>query len=153
MKMPPFVRSLVCSAATVLFLAGCADVEPAASVGREHSAPGKALVVFYREDHVLGSPFGFNVCDQFAKIGGLKNGSYFAYQTDPGQHYFSATTEVTNTLVMRVEAGCTYYVRGYVRPGVVAARPVLEQVSRAEGSSAIGGLEKVTLRPQPKRKY
>src|SRR3954471_14898275 len=119
MKMPPFVRSFVCFAATALLLVGCADVQPAASAGRERPAAGKALVIFYREDHVLGSPFGFNVRDQFAKIGGLKNGSYFAYETDPGQHYFSATTEVTNTLVMRVEAGRTYYVRGYVRPGVV----------------------------------
>jgi hypothetical protein len=150
MKLPSFILTLLTAA---LFLPGCADVQPATSAGREHPQPGKALVVFYREDHVLGSPFGFNIRDQFTKIGGLKNASYFTYQTDPGQHYFSATTEITNTLVLRVEAGRTYYVRGYVRPGVTTARPVLEQVSRAEGAYALAGLEKVTLRPQPKRTY
>lgn len=153
MRTPALFRSLLLAVAAALLFGGCADVQTAPSAGRERPRAGKAMVVFYREDHVLGSPFGFNVRDQFAKIGGLKNASYFVYHTDPGQHYFSAGTEVTETLILRLEPGRAYYVRGSVRAGVVAPRPRLEEVSRAEGSAAIATLEKTTLKPQRKLKY
>src|SRR4051794_32565399 len=126
MKTAPFRRFLA-PLALLLSLAACSSVQTASSRGREHPAPGKALVVFYREDHILGSTVEYKVRDgstyPTAKIGALPNGSYFTYETTPGQHCFMASTEVMKTAVLNAEAGHTYFIRGGVHPGVVIWRP------------------------------
>jgi hypothetical protein len=154
MKIALFCRrsALFAIPALLLAFAGCSSVETAPSGRREHPEPGKALVVFYREDHVLGSTVEYKVRDgaayPTAKIGALPNGSYFTYQAAPGQHIFLSSTEVQQTLVKNLDAGRTYYIRGGVHPGVVIWRPDLREVSHAEGVSAISSLQKVQLIPK-----
>lgn len=133
--------------ALLVVFAGCAHVKTAPEPSRrDRPQPGKALVIFYREDHVWRSQTGYHVYDAFARIGGLPNGSYFTYQADPGQHFFKAATEVEEMLVANLKPGRTYYVRGGIKAGVVISRPTLEMVPPGEGVPALGGLRRVELK-------
>jgi hypothetical protein len=139
--------------AALVSFAGCSSVETVA--GRhERPEPGKALVVFYREDHILGSPVAYKVRDGNAypteTIGALPNGSYFTYQATPGQHVFHASTEVMRVFVLNAVAGRTYYIRGGIRPGVVIWRPDFHEVPREVGASAIASLRKVRFSRETK---
>jgi hypothetical protein len=151
MKLPRLVSrsAALLALALALFLSGCAGVEYSpAGVTRLRPTPGKGLVVFYREDRFLGSEVGYKVRDGFAVIGGLRNGTFFAHQADPGRHFYNASTEVANQVVLDVAAGRTYYVRCGVRPGVVIWRPTLHSVPRSVGEAALEGLRPVQLPPK-----
>jgi len=146
MKIAPFCARLAALATVLVSIAGCSSTEVVAS-RHERPEPGKALVVFYREDHILGSPVGYKVRDgstyPTATIGALPNGSYFTYQATPGQHVFHASTEVMNVLVLNAKEGRTYYIRGGIHPGAVIWRPDLHEVPHDVGANAIAGLRKV----------
>jgi hypothetical protein len=157
MKMLSLLRAAVLSlliTALAFSLGGCAQVHEVGEPRHaDRPAPGKGLVIFYRENHPLSSATDYRVKDGFASIGGLRNGSYFAYQADPGRHFFQATTEITEQVILDVEAGRTYYVRGSVRPGVVLLRPKLEMAPREVGAEAIRGLRRMEKTAHAKPKW
>ena len=129
------------------FLSSCATVEREAAPSKpDRPEAGKGLVIFYRERHFTGGGMGYDIKDNGKKIGGLSNGSYFVYQAAPGDHHFTAATEVTEEKVISVVAGKTYYVRGEVQVGIVMGRPHLTEVTNDECSSAIRKLRRVKLR-------
>jgi len=142
----PSIVQFLLGCLAVAFLTSCASVEKDTSPPRvDRAEPGKALVIFYRESKLVGSAVGFDVRDNGVKIGGLPNGSFFAYQATPGEHTFSAATENTDESVLTVEPAKTYYIRGSIEMGVWVGRPNLMIMNADEGKSASRGLKRVKL--------
>lgn len=73
-------------------------------------------------------------------------GTSFAVDLKPGQHSVGATTEVKRTTVVTIRPGETAYVRCSVGIGLIAGRPVFEQVSQGE---ALKKASKLRLKGQP----
>ena len=141
------VRTL--TAAVAVAFCSCASVERQTSPAQsDRPAPGKGLVTFYRERKLVGMAVGFNVRDGGQKIGGLPNGSYFAYQAAPGPHRFTAATESTTEANLQVQQGRSYYIRGTLQMGAFVGRPRLVIVAPEEGAPASRSLRRVALRPE-----
>lgn len=94
---------------------------------------------------MMGMAVGFGVREGDRKIGGLPNGSYFVFQTAPGTHTFSASTEVTKTVTVNVKAGQTYYIQGSLGMGAFVGRPELTIVPEQQGPNDLAGLKRVRL--------
>ena len=118
-------------------------------------APGKALVVFYREGQFAGSAVGFGIGENGNLIGRVYSGTYFRYEVDPGIHCFTASWETTESKTFPLEGGKTYFVRCGIHDGFVPnpsqtlglvgalasepfmGRPHMQLIIPSEGSAAI----------------
>jgi hypothetical protein len=146
--------------AAAILLAGCASV-PAEQQFRNQPPmavkPDMALMYFYRDSSQVGCALTIDVDelhktdtqtqggeqsqtdgqdqgDQGQEIGALSNGSYFGVYMPPGKHTLYGTAwhhDKTSYLDIDLEAGKTYYVRGffYRQPfaggtGTVVVQPV-----------------------------
>src|SRR5690349_10710079 len=106
--------------------ASCATVQKEnAPSTPDRPKAGEGLVIFYREKKLQGWAVSYNVRDGDKAIGGLPNGSYFAYHVTPGPHTFAASTESTSKRTIDVQAGKTYYIRGELEMGMWVGRPHL----------------------------
>jgi hypothetical protein len=113
---------------------------PTLAVAAKEKAPvtigapsaGKGQVVFYRTGGFVGAAIGCNVREDGKLIGSLGGGKYFVQEFEPGKHIFTTKSEATDTLNMEIESGETYYVRCTIGMGVVAGRPNLSPVQKAE---------------------
>ena len=108
---------------TVL-LAGCTSLGPPFMA--EPSIPEeKALVYIYRPGSFVGSAISYLVTANDMPVVTLYNGGYFPYFADPQMIRFWAKTESESFVIIEVEAGQTYYIKGTVGMGIVMGRPVL----------------------------
>jgi len=136
-------KSAVVLGVALAFAAGGAYAQDAAqtsSAAASESAPaaapakpndlgpvpaGKGRVVFFRPSRFVGAAVSFSVREGDTGIGKLTNGTYFAWDTDPGTHEYNISFEAKDTLRMEVEEGETYYVVQSVAMGVFGGRPNL----------------------------
>jgi hypothetical protein len=113
-------------------LAGCASLgppfQPLASV-----PSGKAVVYLYRPPSFVGSAVSFTVNAGELPVISLSNGGYFPYVTAPGRISFWAKTEAESFVIIDVESGMEYYLKGTVGMGILVGRPKLEQMPAAVG--------------------
>lgn len=113
---------------TLVFLQGCAQMPD--QVANQLTAPeDKAVIYFYRTGFG-GGAIKFHVHDLEGKpVGYLgKNGDNFTIEVDPGTHQYWSRAASRNDVVLNVEAGKVYYVKGTVNMGFAVGRPVLEEV-------------------------
>ena len=91
---------------------------------------GKAVIYFFRTGFG-GGAIKFHVHDMEGKAVGYlgKNGDNFTITVDPGQHQYWSRAARRNDVILNVEAGKVYYVKGTVNMGFAVGRPVLEEVS------------------------
>jgi hypothetical protein len=112
-------------------LAGCAgsskymtQAEPPAG-----PSPGKALVYFMRPSG-MGFAIHFQIWENYELIGLSQAKSYFAYESDPGRHYFIGRAENKRVVEADLEAGKTYYIITQVKMGAWKARMAFIPVTR-----------------------
>ncbi|OHD74123.1 MAG: hypothetical protein A2V99_15225 [Spirochaetes bacterium RBG_16_67_19] len=126
------LRSILLALGLLAALAGCASLgppfQPLASV-----PSGKAVVYFYRPSSFVGSAVSFTVNAGELPIISLSNGGYFPYIAAPGRISFWAKTEAESFVIIDVEPGLEYYLKGTVGMGILVGRPKLEQVPAAMG--------------------
>ena len=124
MKM---LRWVLVSLGLLAALAGCASLGPPflplASV-----PSGKAVVYLYRPSSFVGSAISFTVNAGELPVINLSNGGYFPYVTTPGRISFWAKTEAESFVIIEVEPGMEYYLKGTVGMGVLVGRPNLQQM-------------------------
>jgi hypothetical protein len=118
------VMALAC-----LMMAGCAGMQRSKDHPAPTVQPDKGLVYFYRESSFKGAGIQYDIRDNGEVIGALQSGTYFYEYATPGQHTYSAKTEASSEVVLNVEAGKTYYVKGSITFGFIAGHPKLEIVS------------------------
>ncbi len=125
----------------ISLFAGCASVKYADKPATLTPQPDKGLVYFYRETAFVGGMISYKIKETDVQIGALANGTYFAVQAAPGAHTYTASTESTESIIVSVEAGKTYYVRGGVNMGFMAGRPSLTEVTESEAKNKIPKLK------------
>lgn len=128
-------------------LSACATTSYVDKPATIEAKPGKALIVFYRESRFVGSAGSFSVFEDSVKLGALKNGSFFTVDAEPGEHVYTAKTEVTETIALDVKAGRKYYVRGSFGVGILVGRPELREVSESEAMMHIPKLKYTVFTP------
>ena len=104
------------------------------------AVPDKGLVVFYRPRKMTGAAIPVNVHHVSGVVGTLRNGTVIHRYLDPGQHQFWSEVIAQDSIMINVEAGKVYFVRGETTMGVMVARPRFTQVDEATGRAAVGNL-------------
>ncbi len=116
-----------CGAATSEYMRPIAGPEPAGM------PPGKAKVVFVRPSN-FANKVVFTIIDERGYfLGDSTAGARFAVFLDPGEHYFIAWTETTETVKATLVPGRTYYVEVRAKMGIWKARASLWAVNRKSG--------------------
>ncbi len=107
---------------------------------------GKGMVFFYRPSAFTGAAISYDVFSGTQKIGGVKNGTYFYTEVDPGMHEFWAKTEAKKNIIIAVDANKKYYVKCGVGFGLFVGRPKFEIVHEVTGSNEILNTKLATLK-------
>lgn len=109
--------------------------------------PNKSCIYMYREGNYVGCLRGIFVTANGKRIGGLNSGSYFVYETEPGEIRISVENWLgKNPAVnVNVEAGKKYYLRGSLRMDILDCAPYIERVYEEEGEEAVRSLTYATL--------
>ena len=97
------------------------DSEAPSSAHLPPPPPGKAQVVFFRTGAYMGAIYTVGVREDKTELGALSNQSYFVVTLDPGVHTFTSKTENTSRIKLELDPGETYYVRGTLSMGLIAA--------------------------------
>lgn len=113
---------------------------PAVAAGIPEADPEKGLVVFYRPKRAVGAAIPVNVHHAAGALGTLRNGTVLHRFYEPGQHQFWSEVIAQDSIMIEVEAGKTYFVRGETTMGLVVARPRFTRVDEATGRAAVAGL-------------
>ena len=113
----------------VISIIGCSSTS-VSNAPKIEVPEGKAVIYFFRTGFG-GGAVKFHVHDMDGKpVGHLgKNGDNFSIIVQPGRHQFWSRAASRNDVILNVEAGKTYYVKGTVNMGFAVGRPVLEEVS------------------------
>lgn len=131
------------SALVVLFASGCASVPMAPATQdaelKTFSAPpaDKAGLYIYRNSFA-GQALKKNLYIDGDFLGESANKVYFYKQVAPGQHIVSTESEFSdNALTLEVKAGLNYFIRQYIKLGVLVGGANLEVESEEEGKKNV----------------
>ena len=103
--------------------------------------PDKGLVIFYRSSYFKGGAIRFNLNHSDGPMGQLSGGTFLYKYLEPGDHTFWSQVISQDSIVINVEAGKVYYVKGEVRMGVFAGRPQFTQMSESQAKSDLSKLK------------
>ena len=124
-----------------VLLTGCASVPMAfdaeEQVGKSFAVkPDRANVYVYRnESFGAAIPMTVSINGRTAGQTGAK--TYFMWEVEPGVHEISSIAENTSTVMLKAEAGRSYFVWQEVKMGVFMARSMLQQVDENTGRSGV----------------
>ncbi len=139
---------LIVVAAVTALVAGCASVpmEPEAAVSKamafEAPAQGDAGLYIYR-DSILGAALKKDVWVDGECIGETAPNVFF-YHTVKGnqEHKISTESEFSpNDLVLKTDGGKNYFIRQYIKLGVIVGGAGLEAIPEEEGKKAVSKLK------------
>ena len=137
----------------VISVTGCATAMVAnLTKHKEHYVPSgdpkAGIIYFYRESEFTGSLRTVYVNADGKRRGALNSGTYFAYETTPGEHAVTVENRLGEdpARIIQVEAGKSYYVKGGVKMGMWDAVPYINFVAREEGEGAIKSLNYATMK-------
>jgi hypothetical protein len=98
--------------------------------------PDKALIYVIRPTkwgHKVQTKLGVD-----GKWVGVNRGNnYFFFTLDPGEHYFCSQAENHSLMVVKLEAGKTYFLQQKIKMGAFKARNKLVKMSDAEGRAGL----------------
>lgn len=124
------------SAVVLILLVGCAKMPLRGDYVEEKAPPqlqtdeNMAAIYFFREWAFTGGGMSYFITEDTRTIGLLKAGSYFAFQTTPGKHTYSAETEARSSVTLDVQPGQVYFIEGGIGMGFWAGRPQLAEVTK-----------------------
>lgn len=105
--------------------------------------PDKGLVVFYRLKSMKGAAVHMLVNSSDGAAGNLTSGSMFYQYYEPGQRTFDVSTPSvagSDLIMLDINAGETYFVRGEILMGWPVGRPRLSQEQESRALQDIGKL-------------
>ena len=143
----------------LFLLCGCATAMVAnLSKHREHYAPSGdpnlGLIYFYRESEFTGSLRTVYIDVDGKRAGALNSGTYFVYETVPGEHVASVENWLgeDSSRTIQIEAGKIYYIKGGIKMGFWDAVPFINFVAKEEGEGAIKDLNYATMKEKDLKK-
>jgi hypothetical protein len=107
---------------------------------KQHPVPetptDKALIFVVRPT-MMGNKIQSKLAVDGKWIGANRGDNYFFLTLEPGEHYFCSKSENQSLLVLKVEAGKTYYLQQKIRMGFLKARNKLVLLDEAEGKKGL----------------
>ena len=137
---------------SVIFISGCATPMVASLEKHKNhyvsTDPNKGSVYIYRESGYVGCLRGIYITANNQRIGALNSGTYFVYESDPGEVKISAEDRLGKnpSRVINVEPKENYYLKAGINMGLWDADPYLNIVSREEGRGAVQELVYATMK-------
>ena len=116
----------------VLAMAGAMVwISPVKSANLPEVESDKGLVVFYRNSKFTGGAVRFNLNHSEGYVGQLLSGIWLYKSVAPGDHAFWSQALSKDSIMIKVEAGKTYYVKGEVKMGVLVGPPFISPGERS----------------------
>ena len=102
-----------------------------------------AKIILYRNPVFVGSGVRMKIFANETAVVSLKNGSYFEFESEPGEYLFSCTMGTTAKIKILAEEGKEYYIKCEMVQGFWSAIPVMDLVDPMAGKALIsaGGLK------------
>jgi hypothetical protein len=105
-----------------------------------------ATVYLYRNHESPGGAVSVDIKDNGLDVGTLRDGTYFVYHANPGEHLFIATADTTSTQNLKLQPGATYYVEARLVRNQDIFQPSLTVVFDLQGEAAIQNLKRLQYR-------
>ena len=142
-------KKIVFLTMTSVLFAGCASVpteqEEVSNVLKQAKAPSanNAGLYIYRSNSVVGGALKKDVWVDDECIGETARGTFFYHEVlGDIQHKVSTESEFSpNDLMIDTKAGNNYFVKQYIKPGLIVGGAGLKLVPEAEGKQAISDLD------------
>jgi hypothetical protein len=136
-------RAVVLAAFLFALVSGCASVPMASleddAIRKEFNAPtdGKAGLYIYRNSN-FGGAIKKNIYVDQQFLGQTAPMVYHYVELDQGEHIVTTESEFgNNDILLKAEAGVNYFVRAFMKMGLVVAGAGIEQVDEAEGKKGV----------------
>ena len=97
------------------------------------AAPADKAMVYVIRPTGMGGKIQTKLAVDGKWIGGNRGNNYFFFTLDPGEHYCCSQAENRSLLLLKVEAGKTYYLQQKIKMGMWKARNKLVLLDEAEG--------------------
>ena len=141
-------KKIVFLTMTSVLFAGCASVPTeqaeVSNVLKQVKAPSanNAGLYIYRSNSVVGGALKKDVWVDDECIGETARGTFFYHEVLGNiQHKVSTESEFSpNDLMIDTKAGNNYFVKQYIKPGLIVGGAGLKLVPEAEGKQAISDL-------------
>ncbi len=142
-------KKIVFLTMTSVLFAGCASVPTeqaeVSNVLKQVKAPSanNAGLYIYRSNSVIGGALKKDVWVDDECIGETARGTFFYHEVlGDIQHKVSTESEFSpNDLMIDTKAGNNYFVKQYIKPGLIVGGAGLKLVPEAEGKQAISDLD------------
>lgn len=142
-------KKIVFLTMTSVLFAGCASVPTeqaeVSNVLKQVKAPSanNAGLYIYRSNSVVGGALKKDVWVDDECIGETARGTFFYHEVLGNiQHKVSTESEFSpNDLIIDTKAGDNYFVKQYIKPGLIVGGAGLKLVTEAEGKQAISDLD------------
>lgn len=142
-------KKIVFLTMTSVLFAGCASVPTeqaeVSNVLKQVKAPSanNAGLYIYRSNSVVGGALKKDVWVDDECIGETARGTFFYHEVlGDIQHKVSTESEFSpNDLIIDTKAGDNYFVKQYIKPGLIVGGAGLKLVTEAEGKQAISDLD------------
>ena len=142
-------KKIVFLTMTSVLFAGCASVPTeqveVSNVLKQVKAPSanNAGLYIYRSNSVVGGALKKDVWVDDECIGETARGTFFYHEVlGDIQHKVSTESEFSpNDLMIDTKAGNNYFVKQYIKPGLIVGGAGLKLVPEAEGKQAISDLD------------
>ena len=138
---------IICAVAASIFVTGCASVKMASkdesAKAKEFSAPsaGKAGVYIYRNSFV-GKALKKDIFIDGECVGESAPDVFFRAEVEGGKvHKIDTESEFSpNTIELMLDSGKNYFIRQFIKMGVLVGGAGLEQVTEEKGKADIAQL-------------
>ncbi len=142
-------KKIVFLTMTSVLFAGCASVPTeqaeVSNVIKQVKAPSanNAGLYIYRSNSMVGGALKKDVWVDDECIGETARGTFFYHEVLGNiQHKVSTESEFSpNDLIIDTKAGDNYFVKQYIKPGLIVGGAGLKLVTEAEGKQAISDLD------------
>ena len=142
-------KKIVFLTMTSVLFAGCASVPTeqaeVSNVLKQVKAPSanNAGLYIYRSNSMVGGALKKDVWVDDECIGETARGTFFYHEVLGNiQHKVSTESEFSpNDLIIDTKAGDNYFVKQYIKPGLIVGGAGLKLVTEAEGKQAISDLD------------
>jgi hypothetical protein len=100
-------------------------------------APSDKAMVYVIRPTMMGNKIQTKLAVDGKWIGVNRGKNYFFFTLDPGEHYCCSQAENRSLLLLKVEAGKTYYLQQKIKMGFMKARNKLVLLDEAEGQEGL----------------
>jgi hypothetical protein len=144
------MRRLVLAIFMSVFFAGCASVKmeskEASDKAKKFAQPTSGMAGLYTyRDSFVGKALRKDIWIDGKCVGQSAPDVFFYTEVPSGKHVVATESEISpNELSLLVEAGKNYFIRQYIKLGIIVGGADLEMIPEEQGKAAVAKLQLAT---------